>query len=1186
MRSWGRVLKSAVDLTGVLLGGRYRVVRLLGTGGMGSVYEAVTGEFDRRVAVKVMHAELTAEEEIVQRFKREARAAATLDHPHIVQVTDFVTEPGKPPFLVMEYLVGQSLRDVLKRQRRITAERAARLAVQVLSALGAAHRAQIIHRDIKPDNIFLTSTAAVVDVVKVLDFGVAKLLGDSAKPLTVTGMVIGTLSFMAPEQALGKKVDTRADLYALAATIYFAVSGRKPLDGPNPAELLAAVVGMEPRPLTSIRRDVDPEFAAIIARGLKKDPAARFQTAEAMEQALQKWLEHAPHLRASDPRTPAASQGRIEEASDASSPSFGAEEESSFRLEMPSVGSVFGRYEVRELLGSGGVGEVFRAEDAALGRSVALKVLRVARDETQTGLTSAGAARILREARAAATLDHPNAVAVFDVGDLGGIPYLVMELVPGKNLRRLIGDPSITVERKIGWLIDVARALAGAHKKGVVHQDIKPENVMLRDDDVIKVLDFGIARRIFQHDSSMPGVDMTDRIPGTPAYMAPEQLHGASGDALTDQFAWAVLAYELLVGELPWQQHGGVLHVVHEILTRLPDPPSTRRPEIPREIDRVILRALAKDPADRFKSMDDVVTALTTGWSMASTTAVDEHPEERPRPWRRRGFAMTALAAAGAIGLIGWAIAPKSGPRVTVAPTTSAPAEVGPPDFGSTMSSNPEALAAYRAGMQAIHDAAAGAARKHLERATVLDPAFAAAHLRKVLATPTVNDNERDHLLKATQHRNELSEHDRALLQTIETWVGVPQDLGEVERRLTALTATHRDADYLYQLCRFRLFNRSYARAVDACRAAHELDPTLVGAFWLEGLSQLLLGDTQAGREALGTCLRMSPSATSCLSDFIELTTNEGVCAAAFEYAQRLVASEPEQSESFRQLAIVTYAMGRPIAEARGLYERSWELDPPDQIPAARAKVRTNLAVLTGDFDEASKELAMWERAVERSSAENDHFEPFQVRAWLHRETGQDAAFTGRARAFLASRAAWAPSPRGDTSIAALIALYRGKALSRPDFAAARGEWLARERTEETRSDFLIRNPWIWAYANSVVTQDDALEALAMLAQYQPLPSDRVRTVDADEAVGVTYLTAGRKDEAILVLRRAAQSCRAAEFPFQHTWAHFELGRALEATDVPGACSAYKVVLNRWGANPSSSTAAAARARWSALQCP
>jgi serine/threonine-protein kinase len=289
---------------GALLGGRYRVVRRIGSGGMGAVYEAVQEDLGRRVAVKVVHPHLLEEPELLQRFRREAQAAAALGHPNIVQITDF-SSTGETAFLVMEYLTGESLGEALRREATLPPQRVAFIASQMLAALEAAHRAGIVHRDVKPDNVFLTSIAGVSDVVKILDFGVAKLQGNAVDArLTTTGALLGTPAYMAPEQARGKEVDARADIYAVGACMYHALSGRAPFEAQSFNALLFAIAEDPPKPLSSLRPDVDPELAALVERALAKSPASRFARAGEMRDALAPWAQPSAGEREPAPPPP------------------------------------------------------------------------------------------------------------------------------------------------------------------------------------------------------------------------------------------------------------------------------------------------------------------------------------------------------------------------------------------------------------------------------------------------------------------------------------------------------------------------------------------------------------------------------------------------------------------------------------------------------------------------------------------------------------------------------------------------------------------------------------------------------------------------------------------------------------------------------------------------------------------
>ena len=278
------------DFLGALLGGRYRVLRAIGRGGMGAVYEGVQEDLGRRVAIKVLHPHLALSPDVVERFKREAQATAALGHPNIVQVTDCRWEPGGPLYLVMELLHGTSLGQQISAHGRLHPRRVAFIASQLLDALAVAHRAGIVHRDIKPDNVFLTSMAQVHDVVKVLDFGVAKLMGQGPEAqLTSTGVAIGTPFYMAPEQARGLPVDARTDVYAVGVCMYHALSGRVPFNAPSFNALMFAIAEQTAPRLGSLAPDVDPALVAIIERAMAKDPGWRFASAAEMSSALGPW---------------------------------------------------------------------------------------------------------------------------------------------------------------------------------------------------------------------------------------------------------------------------------------------------------------------------------------------------------------------------------------------------------------------------------------------------------------------------------------------------------------------------------------------------------------------------------------------------------------------------------------------------------------------------------------------------------------------------------------------------------------------------------------------------------------------------------------------------------------------------------------------------------------------------------
>ncbi|HEY4160260.1 MAG TPA: serine/threonine-protein kinase [Polyangiaceae bacterium] len=270
-------------LLGQLLAGSYEVMRVIGEGGMGRVYEARhTRLHAKHFAVKVLHHELARQPEVVTRFQREAEAASALIHPNVVDVYDVNTSPDGRPYIVAELLQGEELGNHLDRIGKLEVADAVRIVRQVCRGLAAAHASGIVHRDVKPENVFL---AGPEGIVKMLDFGISKL-AESPDGLTKAGTVMGTPDYMAPEQARGDRVDARADIYAVGAILYRALTGRKPFEGLDPMATLTAVLTQEPPRPTALEQSIPLALELVLQRAMAKSLKERFQTMEALEQEL------------------------------------------------------------------------------------------------------------------------------------------------------------------------------------------------------------------------------------------------------------------------------------------------------------------------------------------------------------------------------------------------------------------------------------------------------------------------------------------------------------------------------------------------------------------------------------------------------------------------------------------------------------------------------------------------------------------------------------------------------------------------------------------------------------------------------------------------------------------------------------------------------------------------------------
>ncbi len=279
---------------GTVIDGRYQIVDLIGEGGMGRVYLAEHVDIGRRVALKILHPVYSRMPELVERFRREARAASRIGHPHIVDVTDSGKTDEGAVYFVMEFLEGVGLGSIIDRSGALDINRTLRIATQICRALAAAHEAGIIHRDLKPDNIFLTTRDGRADFVKVLDFGVATSIDGQqfrAKRLTTPGMTMGTPEYMAPEQAAGRPADIRSDIYSVGAILYEALTGAPPYEGENFMEILTKKATVDPTPAHKLRPELPKDVSKLIRRAMARNPQDRPPSMEAFEYEINKCLE-------------------------------------------------------------------------------------------------------------------------------------------------------------------------------------------------------------------------------------------------------------------------------------------------------------------------------------------------------------------------------------------------------------------------------------------------------------------------------------------------------------------------------------------------------------------------------------------------------------------------------------------------------------------------------------------------------------------------------------------------------------------------------------------------------------------------------------------------------------------------------------------------------------------------------
>jgi serine/threonine protein kinase len=398
-----------------------------------------------------------------------------------------------------------------------------------------------------------------------MDFGIAR--GADLSRLTATG-VLGSAHYLSPEQAEGQEVDIRSDIYSLGVTLFQMLIGQRPYEADNAMDIVLKHLQGSVPSLRQFDEGIPVQVDKLVQKCLAKDPEERFRTPEELMEAIDRTL------RGSEGRTPPG-------------------------MEVALVGQTLGQYRLVERIGRGGMATVYKAYQPSLDRYVAVKVL-----PTYLAHDPNFAARFRREARAIARLNHPHILPVHDFGQEGELSYIVMRYVEGGTLKKILGQP-LALDRTIDILAQIGDALDYAHQQGVIHRDVKPANVLMDQGKWAFLSDFGLAKMVAASvQLTKTGVGL-----GTPAYMSPEQAQGKPVDAQSDIYSLGIMVFEMLTGQVPFDADTPLAVLIKHLTAPLPLPREVN-PDLTDPVERVILKAVAKAPEDRFQRVGEMVEAL------------------------------------------------------------------------------------------------------------------------------------------------------------------------------------------------------------------------------------------------------------------------------------------------------------------------------------------------------------------------------------------------------------------------------------------------------------------------------------------------------------------------------------------------------------------------------------------------
>lgn len=566
--------KVAIPLNKGIFARKYKIIEKTGQGQLSVVYRAININLGQSVAIKFPRF-LTANPQESKDFVLEgARLLARLNHPHIAKVFDADEERGIP-YVVMELVEGEPLKQLVAREKALSMKQGLSIGLALADALEYAHGQDVVHRDIRPANVLVGQDSKPF----LVGFDLAAL-SSNPFPSKIDQISPQHLPFLSPEFITHGRGDHLSDIWSLGCTLFFALSGKVPFRGEDPEDVLSKINDLSYYPLDEAPSALSPKLKEILGKMMARDPSERFHSMKEVKEALRR-VESSFFSKK-------ATELIVDSWSDP------------FQLNRILTSSKGDIYEIVAAKGRGTFGMVYQALDKQLGRMVALKILR-----TEYLHNKEVVLRFQREAQAVSMIRHPNVVEIYSVGELEGIPFFVMPFIGEQDIEGLLEkEVRLTLFQSLRLGYYISLGLQAAHQAGVIHRDLKPANILLTEENIPIITDFGVAylttnKRLTQEVTLM----------GTLLYVAPEQANSTEVDGRSDLYSLGVILFEMLSGTPPFLDDTPV-GLIQKIISEPPPSFESLGVSLPPEVEDFVNRLLKKKPERRYKNAQEVSLVL------------------------------------------------------------------------------------------------------------------------------------------------------------------------------------------------------------------------------------------------------------------------------------------------------------------------------------------------------------------------------------------------------------------------------------------------------------------------------------------------------------------------------------------------------------------------------------------------